>query len=55
MENVLVLNTTCIDCDQIARITMGGGGSRMLSAAATPIVRNVTVQLVRGTVEEPGA
>jgi polygalacturonase len=53
VENIMVYNTTCIDCDQIARVTMGGGGL-MMNAAATPVVRNVTVQLVRGTTEELG-
>lgn len=53
VENALVYNTTCIDCDQIARITMGGS-SPLLNKIATPIVRNVTVQLVRGTTEELG-
>ena len=54
MEDVLVFNTTCIDCDQIARITMRSSAPAMLSRVATPIVRNVTVRLVRGTCEEPG-
>ena len=54
VENVFVYNTTCYDCDQIARITMLTPGSHMLGSTATPIVRNVTVELVRGTCEETG-
>ena len=45
IENVLVYNTTCIDCDQIARITMIGSGSRMRNALATPTVRCVVYRL----------
>ena len=33
---------------------MHSGAPAMLSQVATPIVRNVTVRLVRGTCEEPG-
>ena len=55
IENVMVLNTTCIDCDQIVRIsytyvTM----SEPQNVSATPVFRNITIRGVHGTAEEPG-
>ena len=55
IENVHVYNTTCIDCDQIVRIAYDYVKMpEPTNMSATPVFRNITVQGVRGTAQEPG-
>eukprot|EP00929_Paragymnodinium_shiwhaense_P112120 TRINITY_DN80375_c0_g1_i1.p1 TRINITY_DN80375_c0_g1~~TRINITY_DN80375_c0_g1_i1.p1 ORF type:complete len:1176 (+),score=130.90 TRINITY_DN80375_c0_g1_i1:88-3615(+) len=53
IENIRIYNMTCIDCDQVMRVVQQTS-LPLTNMTATPVVRNVTVELVRGTCEEPG-
>ena len=53
IENVYIYNTTCIDCDQVIRVTFQNG-QPFTNISATPFVKNVTLKKVQGTCETVG-
>lgn len=55
IEDVLIRNITCIDCDSIAYVSMlDSSDTTVPTLGATSVVRNFSVHHVRGTAEELG-